>query len=234
MHARDRATRTCAARSIGIAMGLTAIALIYSPWGKRSGRAHEPGGDADLPAARQGRARGCALLHRSRSSSAARSACCSCIALLGAAFTAPPVRYVATLPGAAGVASRSRPSSASPSLMMTTVLRRVQPRRAGAVHRPLRRRAGRAVHRVRGAAVRHEHESGAQLRVRAPARHLARTSGSTSSAPLARHARRGASCTCGVRRAPRRLREAACTPTTSAAFTAATSRARPDAVEHAQ
>src|SRR5215831_14197594 len=41
---------------IGIAMGLTAVAIIYSPWGRRSGAHPEPCRDTDLSAAGEGRA----------------------------------------------------------------------------------------------------------------------------------------------------------------------------------
>lgn len=37
---------------IGIAMGATAVALIFSPWGKRSGAHMNPRNHTDLPAAR--------------------------------------------------------------------------------------------------------------------------------------------------------------------------------------
>ena len=84
-----------------IAMGLTAIALIHSPWGKRSGAHMNPAVTLTFlrlgKVARLGRA---VLRDRAVRRRHARGA-----ARGGAprpAFTAPPVSYAATLPGPAG------------------------------------------------------------------------------------------------------------------------------------
>ena len=76
---------------IGIAMGLTAIALIYSPWGKRSGAHMNPA--VTLTFLRLGKMRAETPSSTCwRSSSAARSACWSS-ALFGNALAAPPVDF---------------------------------------------------------------------------------------------------------------------------------------------
>ena len=62
--------RRSAAMLGGIAMGLTAVCIISSPWGQRSGAHMNPALDADLSVARQDRAVGRALLYRARSSRA--------------------------------------------------------------------------------------------------------------------------------------------------------------------
>jgi aquaporin Z len=86
---------------IGIAMGLTAIALIYSPWGRRSGAHMNPA--VTLTFWRLGKV-------------STADACGYVLAqfcggtlgvllvatMLGHSFTAPPVNYVSTLPGPAG------------------------------------------------------------------------------------------------------------------------------------
>jgi len=87
---------------IGIAMGLTAIVLIYSPWGKRSGAHLNPA--VTLAFASLGRV-------------APVDAACYVVAqllgglagvglaelVLGERFTRPPVSWVATLPGPSGL-----------------------------------------------------------------------------------------------------------------------------------
>lgn len=88
---------------MGLVMGLTAIGIIYSPWGQQSGAHLNPAvtltfwrlgkvatWDAAFYALAQfiGGALGVALV----------------LALLGAIFADPPVSHVATVPGAAGVA----------------------------------------------------------------------------------------------------------------------------------
>jgi len=88
---------------IGIAMGLTAVALIYSPWGQRSGAHMNPA--VTLTFWR---------LKKVTSSDALFYVLAQFIGgtlgvvltkvLLNSAFTAPPVHYVVTLPGARGVA----------------------------------------------------------------------------------------------------------------------------------
>lgn len=86
---------------IGLAMGLTAIALIYSPWGKRSGAHMNPA--VTLAFLHLGRIRardalGYVVAHFAGGTIGVLVG----VALLGAAFTEPPVMYVRTLPGSAG------------------------------------------------------------------------------------------------------------------------------------
>ena len=75
--------------------------------GQAVGRTHESGRHADISAARSRRALGCAVLHRWRSSSAARWACCWCAIGCSARHSRiRPSRYVATLPALTASASR--------------------------------------------------------------------------------------------------------------------------------
>lgn len=106
---------------IGVAMGLTAIALIYSPWGQRSGAHMNPA--VTLTFWR---------LKKVTSSDAVFYILAQFIggtlgviltkALLQSAFTAPPVYYVVTLPGALGVASAFAAEVVISALLMWMVL----------------------------------------------------------------------------------------------------------------
>ena len=88
----------------GIAMGLTAIGLIYSPWGKRSGAHMNPAVTL-----------GFLWLGRIRPRDALGYVAAQFIGglvgvllvagLVGDAFAMPPVSFAATLPGASGVAA---------------------------------------------------------------------------------------------------------------------------------
>jgi aquaporin Z len=106
---------------IGIGMGLTAVALIYSPWGKRSGAHMNPavtltfwrlgkiaGGDAAFFIAAQflGGLFGVLLVW----------------ALADRAFADPPVSFVATVPGAGGVTAAFAGEATISFGLMFTVL----------------------------------------------------------------------------------------------------------------
>lgn len=105
----------------GLAMGLTAIALIYSPWGQRSGAHMNPA--VTLTFLRLGKVRrddaagyivaqfvggtlGVVIAH----------------AVLGAALAQPPVRYAVTLPGDAGPWIAMAAETAISALMMFVIL----------------------------------------------------------------------------------------------------------------
>jgi aquaporin Z len=107
---------------MGVAMGLTAIGLIYSPWGRRSGAHFNPA--TTLTFWRLGTV---------ASSDAALYALAQAVggvagvgiagALLGAALAAPDVRYVATLPGALGPMGAFAAELVITFLLMSVVLR---------------------------------------------------------------------------------------------------------------
>lgn len=106
---------------IGLAMGATAIALIYSPWGQRSGAHMNPAVTL-----------GFLLLGKMR----AVDAVCYCAAqaigglagvlivwfIAGSAFSAPQVNYIATVPGRSGVGVAFVAEFGISLLMMLTVL----------------------------------------------------------------------------------------------------------------
>lgn len=88
----------------GLAMGLTAIALIYSPWGRRSGAHMNPA--VTLAFYVLGRIRGAdAIAYVAAQVLGGVTGVLLAAATFGPAFTAAPVAYVQTVPGPAGVAT---------------------------------------------------------------------------------------------------------------------------------
>jgi hypothetical protein len=88
-----------------VAMAVTAAAIIYSPWGRRSGDPHQPVADAHLSQAPQDRAARRGVVHpraicRRGGRNRRRER-----ALRGIAGS-PEVNYAATVPGSAGIAAR--------------------------------------------------------------------------------------------------------------------------------
>jgi aquaporin Z len=107
---------------IGICMGLTAMALIYSPWGKRSGAHMNPA--VTLTFLRLGHvARWDALFYIVAQFAGGTLGVLLVWSVLGEAFANPPIRYVATLPGAHGVSVALLAEFAISFAMMTTILR---------------------------------------------------------------------------------------------------------------
>jgi aquaporin Z len=88
---------------MGVAMGLTAIGLVYSPWGRRSGAHINPA--FTLTFLRLGRVRARdAVAYVAAQFAGGLAGVLLVAGLLGDRFVAPPVAAVATLPGSAGVA----------------------------------------------------------------------------------------------------------------------------------
>lgn len=86
---------------MGLAMGLTAIGLVYSPWGRRSGAHINPA--FTLTMFRLGRVRGRdAAAYALAQFVGGLLGVLAVLAALGNAFSAEPVGAVATLPGSAG------------------------------------------------------------------------------------------------------------------------------------
>jgi aquaporin Z len=107
---------------IGIAMGLTAVALIHSPWGQRSGAHMNPA--VTLSFLRLGRiAPRDALLYIGAQFIGA-TLCTLLVRLtLGQAFAAQPVYSIATLPGSGGEGVAFAAELVIAFVMMTVVLR---------------------------------------------------------------------------------------------------------------
>lgn len=106
----------------GIAMGLTAIAIVYSPWGKRSGAHFNPA--VTFAFWRLGKvATRDAVFYALAQMIGAFAGVALCRAVLGSAVIAhPAVNYVATLPGASGVAIAFVAEAAMSFGMMSLVL----------------------------------------------------------------------------------------------------------------
>jgi aquaporin Z len=106
---------------IGLAMGLTAVALIYSPWGQRSGAHMNPA--VTLAFWRLGKVRGIdALAYVIAQFAGGALGLFAAAALLGQALAAPPVSWVVTVPGAAGPGVAFAAEAAISALLMLVVL----------------------------------------------------------------------------------------------------------------
>jgi aquaporin Z len=107
---------------VGVAMGLTAIALIYSPWGKRSGAHMNPA--VTLTFLRLGKmARWDAVFYIGAQFLGGLCGVLIVTALLRDAFTTPPVFYVVTSPGPRGVTQAFFSEFLISALLMSVVLR---------------------------------------------------------------------------------------------------------------
>jgi aquaporin Z len=106
----------------GLAMGLTAICLIYSPWGQRSGAHMNPA--VTLTFWRLGKVAGWdAVFYVLAQFIGGTLGVLLMSQVLGSAFTAPPVHYAATLPGSGGVVLAFGAEVFISALLMSMVLR---------------------------------------------------------------------------------------------------------------
>jgi aquaporin Z len=105
----------------GLAMGLTAIALIYSPWGARSGAHMNPA--VTLSFLRLGKIAGLdAVVYIGMQFAGGLLGVLLVRQLAGASFTAPPVNWVVTVPGRHGAAAAFAAEALISALLMWTVL----------------------------------------------------------------------------------------------------------------
>jgi aquaporin Z len=106
---------------MGIAMGTTAAALIYSPWGRRSGAHLNP--SVTLSYLRLGKiSTRDALFYMLAQFLGACIGVAGVAAILGGIISAPAVNYVATVPGPAGLAAAFAAEAAISFVMMWIVL----------------------------------------------------------------------------------------------------------------
>jgi aquaporin Z len=106
---------------VGIAMGATAVAIIYSPWGRQSGAHLNPA--VTLTFLRLGKiARIDAIFYVLAQFAGGTAGTLLLAGLVGDRFIMPPVSAVATLPGHPGEIAAFLAEAAIAFLMMTTVL----------------------------------------------------------------------------------------------------------------
>jgi aquaporin Z len=106
---------------MGVAMGLTAVGLIYSPWGRRSGAHINPA--TTLTFLRLGRVKGRdAALYLAAQLAGGLAGVVLVAALVGRPFLGPPVAGVATVPGPGGLLVAFGAELAISFLLMLVVL----------------------------------------------------------------------------------------------------------------
>jgi aquaporin Z len=106
---------------IGAAMGLTAVALIYSPWGQQSGAHYNPA--VTLTFLRLGKVRPWdAVFYIGSQFIGGAAGVLLLAAILRGSFRLPPVFYVATLPGPTGPAVAFLAEGLISFTMMGTIL----------------------------------------------------------------------------------------------------------------
>ena len=106
---------------IGLAMGLTAVGIIYSPWGQQSGAHLNPA--VTLTFLRLGKITVVdAAMYITAQFMGGLVGVLLSIGILGVAFVMPPVQYIVTLPGAGGVATAFLAELVISAAMMFTVL----------------------------------------------------------------------------------------------------------------
>lgn len=107
---------------MGLAMGLTAVALIYSPWGQRSGAHFNPA--TTLTFWRLGKiAAPDAALYAVAQAIGGLAGVTLAAAALGPVLAEPSVDYVATVPGGLGPAGAFAAETAIAFVLMSVVLR---------------------------------------------------------------------------------------------------------------
>jgi aquaporin Z len=106
---------------MGLVMGLTAILIIYSPWGRQSGAHINPA--VTLTFWRLGKVRTWdAVFYVLAQFIGGALGVSLVLALLGAAFALPPVSYVATVPGPGGVLIALLAEAAISCVLMLVIL----------------------------------------------------------------------------------------------------------------
>lgn len=106
---------------MGLAMGLTAVSIIYSPWGQQSGAHLNPA--VTLTFLRLGKiAPVDAIFYILAQFIGGTAGVVLVLLILGDAFAQPPVSFVATLPGRGGVTTAFAAETSIAFGLMTTVL----------------------------------------------------------------------------------------------------------------
>ena len=160
----------------GIAMGLTAIALIYSPWGKQSGAHFNP--SVTLTFFRLGKIEpwDAAFYIVAQFIGGILGVVLSAL-MWGEAMAHQNVRYAATIPGGNGTALRLCGGTAYLVPDDDHGPKRFQLRASCPIHGHHRRRSRCHLHHYRGSILGYEHESGTHVRISHAGTHLERPLG---------------------------------------------------------
>src|SRR6516162_8020580 len=155
---------------VGVGMGLTAIGLIYSPWGKQSGAHLNP--SVTITFFRLGKlARADALFYVLAQFAGATAGVFASSFLLNRWISHPAVNYAVTAPGAAGTAIAFGAELLISFLLMMVILfvsnSKTLPAFTGVIGN-----LGRDLHHSGVSAIRHEHESGADRGIGGTFSHL--------------------------------------------------------------
>jgi aquaporin Z len=106
---------------LGVAIGLSAVAIIYSPWGRRSGAHLNPA--VTLTFLRLGKvAPADAAFYVAAQFAGGAGGTLLLAALFGERFTLPPISAIATLPGRSGAAAAFAAEVAIAFILMATIL----------------------------------------------------------------------------------------------------------------
>ena len=141
----------------GAAMGLTAIALIYSPWGRRSGAHMNPAVTLSFLRLRK-IAPSDAAFYIFAQFIGGTLGVCGVLVAFGPAFSAPPVSYVATVPGSAGVGAAFTAEIGISALMIFVVLMVSSSAHLARFTGLCAGHLGMPVHQLRGTPLGHEHQ----------------------------------------------------------------------------
>ena len=191
---------------MGLAMGLTAISIIYSPWGKQSGAHINP--STTFTFFRLGKvATWDAVFYIVSQFVGGLAGALLAATLLSRWVSHPSVNYVTTRPGMAGISAAFFGRGCNYLHSYVGDLESLEPRALAQIDRPLRRCAGRHLYNDRSANFRYEHESRADFCIGGSSPSLARPMGLFHRASRRHVVCRGSLCA-DPRRPERRLRQA--------------------------
>ena len=173
----------------GVAMGLTAIVLIYSPWGKQSGAHFNPSVTLTFLALGKIELWDAAFYIVAQFMGGALGVVLSAL-MWGEAMAHQNVRYAATIPGRSGAGVAFVAELVISFLMMTMVLNVSNSVRIARFTGIIAGASRYHLHHYRSSTLGHEHESGSNVGISNAGTHLERSLGLFHSASTGHDARR--------------------------------------------